>query len=152
MKSLVLINENASEVLSNNISEFILGIEGRKDIEGVFLTPITERRNVTGFNLGVVYDGDRAEDISSADRIALVEAKAKTGFNFTVTPIYVGWFNGEYGTGDSVAFPVKQMLKKGSVFYDQYGHLTEFKEKVDSNDNIVNDSKVVVSPVLKYSK
>lgn len=152
MKSLVLINENASEVLSNNISEFILGIEGRKDIEGVFLTPITERRNVTGFNLGVVYDGDRAEDISSADRIALVEAKAKTGFNFTVTPIYVGWFNGEYGTGDSVAFPVKQMLKKGSVFYDQYGHLTEFKEKVDSNDNIANDSKVVVSPVLKYSK
>ena len=152
MKSLVLINENASEVLSNNISEFILGIEGRKDIEGVFLTPITERRNVTGFNLGVVYDGDRAEDISSADRIALVEAKAKTGFNFTVTPIYVGWFNGEYGTGDSVAFPVKQMLKKGSVFYDQYGHLTEFKAKVDSNDNIVNDSKVVVSPVLKYSK
>lgn len=152
MKSLVLINENASEVLSNNISEFILGIEGRKDIEGVFLTPITERRNVTGFNLGVVYDGDRAEDISSADRIALVEAKAKTGFNFTVTPIYVGWFNGEYGTGDSVAFPVKQMLKKGSVFYDQYGHLTEFKEKVDSNDNITNDSKVVVSPVLKYSK
>ena len=152
MKSLVLINENASEVLSNNISEFILGIEGRKDIEGVFLTPITERRNVTGFNLGVVYDGDRAEDISSADRIALVEAKAKTGFNFTVTPIYVGWFNGEYGTGDSVAFPVKQMLKKGSVFYDQYGHLTEFKEKVDGNDNITNDSKVVVSPVLKYSK
>ena len=152
MKSLVLINENASEVLSNNISEFILGIEGRKDIEGVFLTPITERRNVTGFNLGVVYDGDRAEVISSADRIALVEAKAKTGFNFTVTPIYVGWFNGEYGTGDSVAFPVKQMLKKGSVFYDQYGHLTEFKEKVDSNDNITNDSKVVVSPVLKYSK
>lgn len=152
MKSLVLINENASEVLSNNISEFILGIEGRKDIEGVFLTPITERRNVTGFNLGVVYDGDRAEDISSADRIALVEAKAKTGFNFTVTPIYVGWFNGEYGTGDSVAFPVKQMLKKGNIFYDQYGHLTEFKEKVDSNDNIAIDSKVVVSPVLKYSK
>lgn len=152
MKSLVLINENASEVLSNNISEFILGIEGRKDIEGVFLTPITERRNVTGFNLGIVYDGDRAEDIASADRIALVEAKAKTGFNFTVTPIYVGWFNGEYGTGDSVAFPVKQMLKKGSVFYDQYGHLTEFKEKVDGNDNITNDSKVVVSPVLKYSK
>lgn len=152
MKSLVLINENASEVLSNNISEFILGIEGRKDIEGVFLTPITERRNVTGFNLGVVYDGDRAEDIVSADRIALVEAKAKTGFNFTVTPIYVGWFNGEYGTGDSVAFPVKQMLKKGSVFYDQYGHLTEFKAKVDSNDNIANDSNVVVSPVLKYSK
>ena len=152
MKSLVLINENASEVLSNNISEFILGIEGRKDIEGVFLTPITERRNVTGFNLGIVYDGDRAEDIASADRIALVEAKAKTGFNFTVTPIYVGWFNGDYGTGDSVAFPVKQMLKKGSVFYDQYGHLTEFKEKVDGNDNITNDSKVVVSPVLKYSK
>ena len=152
MKSLVLINENASEVLSNNISEFILGIEGRKDIEGVFLTPITERRNVTGFNLGIVYDGDRAEDIASADRIALVEAKAKTGFNFTVTPIYVGWFNGEYGNGDSVAFPVKQMLKKGSVFYDQYGHLTEFKEKVDSNDKITNDSKVVVSPVLKYSK
>lgn len=152
MKSLVLINEKASEVLCDNISEFILGIEGRKDIEGVFLTPITERRSVMGFNLGVVYNGDRAEDIASADRISLVEAKAKTGFNFTVTPIYVGWFNGEYGTGDSVAFPVKQMLKKGNIFYDQYGHLAEFKEQLDNNDKIINDSKVVVSPILRYSK
>lgn len=152
MKSLVLINEKASEVLCDNISEFILGIEGRKDIEGVFLTPIGDKRSVTGFNLGVVYNGDRAEDIASADRLALVEAKSKTGFNFTVTPIYVGWFNGEYGDSDSLALPVKKMLKTGNIFYDQYGHLAEFKAKVDNNENIANNSKFVISPVLRYTK
>ncbi len=152
MKKFVLINEKASEVLCDNISEFILGIQGRKDIEGVFLTPISDRIEVTGFNLGVVYDGDRAEDIASASRIALVEARAKTGFNFMVTPIYVGWFNGEYGYSDSLALPVKKMLKTGSVFYDQYGHLREFKEQVDSNANVTNDCNFVVSPVLTYTK
>lgn len=148
-KNFYNIGRESKEVLVDSLSEFVVGIDGRANIEGIFLTPYGTENDVTGFKVGVVYDGDMGTLIANADRTSLNRARYATGYEFDVLPVSLDWYR---TSTDSDVLPAKSMLKSGSVFYDKNGTLASLKEMTLCDDSIRDYSDFVVVPQVQSKK
>ena len=132
-KNFYNIGHESKEVLVDSLSKFVVGIDERANVEGVILVPYGDRHDISGFKVGVIYDGDMDHLIVNADRTDLNRARYATGYEFDVLPISLDWYRTKT---DSSSFPAKSMLKSGSVFYDKNGTLASLKEIALADDSI----------------
>lgn len=145
-KNFYNIGREVSEILVDSLSKYVVGIDEKSEIEGAFLTPYGTSNDISGFKVGIVYDGDISEEIVKADRTSLNMARYATGFEFDVMPISLDWYR---GNSENDMFPVKSLLKSGSVFYDKNGTLASLKEMALADDSVKDYNDFVVVPAVR---
>lgn len=148
-KNIYNIGKDSSDVLADCLSRYVFSIEGKENIEGVFLTPY--RSNVEEFRVGIVYHGDLLDNVTNASKLPLFEATYKTGYPIEIVPISYDWYMDDSNV-DSFIFPVKGMLKSGSIFYDRNFKLAELKNRYASDDTIKAYCDTLVRPAIQYRK
>lgn len=140
------INSLVEENLTERLSNFVIVANRNGNVEGVFLTPYGAKKEVSGFYIGVVYEGQIPEAVEDSKRYLGV-CSYISGYEFDVQPISNDWFKGE----KIVSSVASRLLKSGSIFYDKNGTLGEVKKKVDANDSIEYFTNLVVAP-MQYTK
>lgn len=145
------VGEANINILSDAISKFIHSIDDER-LEGAFIVSRGAGGGVSSLLLEIVHSGGMSEKIFNADKSYLKLVSVLTGVNITVGSIPTSWYSSSFEF-ELNYFPVRRMLKSGSIVYDVNGRLKELKEKCVSDDSVkMLKGAVVAEPPIQYRK
>ena len=148
------ITKDQVDTLSYAVSEYVNGLGENDFIEGIFVMPCGEEK-VESIVLGVVYNnwtmGKKIED-SSKNRLYMLSGSVDLGLQLKAVSFdkccdYLAYRNYDY--------PVKGMIKSGSIIYDAKGRLHVLQEEFKRDSSIASletRGAVEMEPAIQYSK
>lgn len=153
MKSLRVVNiENEKvDILSDEVSRFAYSFSKDKFVEGMFLLPCSDGDKIDSLTLGIVYNDYLFNNILDISKDDFERIKGLTGIEVKVE--FISYL--EYFKKQSDDYPVKSMLKSGSIIYDSDGNLKSLQDDYRLNNNIDNLSSrgvVEMQPPVQYKK
>ena len=153
--SKVSVEREKIDILSDSISEFICNIQNKSGLEGVFIVPCVDCKEVNKMFVEFVIDdwltGLSIEEVSKKD---LELASNDTGIEIKVENIWYSYYN-ENNDVDSYDMPLKGMLKSGTIIYDVNGNLSKKQKQYREDKSIVglgSRGVVQVEPPIQYRK
>lgn len=153
--SKVSVEKEKIDVLSDEISTFIYNIQNKTGLEGVFIVPCVDGKEVNKVFVEFVIDdwltGLSIEEVSKRN---LELASNDMDIEIKVENIWYSYYK-ENNDVDSYDMPLKGMLKSGTIIYDVKGNLTKKQKEYREDNSIVglgSRGVVQVEPPIQYIK
>lgn len=148
------INQEQANTLSYAISEYVESLGQFDYIEGIFIMPCGENK-IDSVVLGIVYNnwfmGQKIEE-SSKNRLHMLSSSVGIGLQLKAVSYDKCC---DYFAYRSYDYPIKGMIKSGSIIYDAAGRLHELQESLKRDSSIASlESRGAVSmePAIQYCK